>query len=205
MDDQERLAAAARVLNDSVRRVDHDSTALAGARELIEQATAMLDADLTNGPFMQAGLAYEVEGPPSFGQNDATGAAVFPYSPAIGPRNPISPQVDIWFDGDRTLGSARVGAAHNGPPDMVHGGIIALIFDELLGTCAVRSGLGGFTGTLSVRYQAPTPLHEPLDLSAHLDRVEGRKVFVVGEIRHGDVCCASAEGIFIRAAHLSGE
>ena len=198
MDEQESLAAAVRTINDHVRRVRHDAAGLAEARRLVDEASALLSGDLSNGPFMQAGLDGEASEPSSLGRN--RGSEIFPYSPIIGRRNPISSGVDFWFEGDTTLGSLHLGATHNGPPDMVHGGMIALVMDELLGVTAVRAGLGGFTGTLSVRYQAPTPIRTDLDLWSEIDRVEGRKVFVVGEIRNGDVATASAEGIFIRAA-----
>jgi len=81
---------------------------------------------------------------------------------------------------------------------MVHGGIIALAFDELLGTTNVCLGLGGFTGTLSVRYERPTPIETELTMEAHVDRTEGRKVFTVGTISHAGEVTARAEGVFIR-------
>ena len=65
---------------------------------------------------------------------------------------------------------------------MVHGGIIALLFDELLGMANVCTGVGGFTGTLSVRYERPTPLHGELELEGTVESVEGRKVTSVGTI-----------------------
>jgi hypothetical protein len=37
-------------------------------------------------------------------------------------------------------------------------------------------------------------------MTARLDRVEGRKVFVVGELRHDGMVTARAEGIFIRSS-----
>jgi len=118
----------------------------------------------------------------------------------VGERNPLAPPVRMWFDGARMHGDTTLGAPYNGPPQMVHGGIIALIFDELLGALNVALELGGFTGTLSVRYMRPTPLLEPLVLEAWLDRVDGRKVLNIGEIRHNGVVTARADGVFIRSA-----
>jgi acyl-CoA thioesterase FadM len=53
------------------------------------------------------------------------------------------------------------------------------------------------TGTLTVRYRKPTPLHTELRLAARVDRVEGRKIFASGGIHAGDLLTAEAEGIFI--------
>ena len=56
------------------------------------------------------------------------------------------------------------------------------MFDELLGCDQRVRGLGGFTGTLSVRYERPTPLEGELELEGWIDRVEGRKVITMGTI-----------------------
>jgi acyl-CoA thioesterase FadM len=57
------------------------------------------------------------------------------------------------------------------------------------------------TGTLTIKYRSPTPLHTPLDFAASVDRIEGRKVFTSGSIHAGERLCAEAEGIFIQVAH----
>jgi acyl-coenzyme A thioesterase PaaI-like protein len=85
---------------------------------------------------------------------------------------------------------------------MVHGGIIALVFDELLGATNVCHGLGGFTGTLSIRYERPTPIETELVLDAWVDRTEGRKVFTVGTISFNGEVTARAEGIFIQTTNF---
>ena len=53
------------------------------------------------------------------------------------------------------------------------------------------------TGTLTVRYRSPTPLHTPLVMRAWIREVERRKIFVDGTLHVGDRLCAEAEGIFI--------
>jgi acyl dehydratase len=128
----------------------------------------------------------------------------FPYSPIVGPRNPLSPPVRMWMDGERMLGAVTLGAPYTGPPSMVHGGVIALIFDELLGAVNVAHDLGAFTGTLTVRYERPTPIGEPLELVAWVDRIEGRKVLSDGELRHQGQVTARAHGVFIRSELLEG-
>jgi acyl-coenzyme A thioesterase PaaI-like protein len=53
------------------------------------------------------------------------------------------------------------------------------------------------TGTLSIRYETPTPLNEDLRLEGRLVGVERRKIFTEGLIYAGDRLTARAEGIFI--------
>jgi hypothetical protein len=39
-----------------------------------------------------------------------------------------------------------------------------------------------FTGELTIRYEAPTPLHRPIACRGRLARREGRKLFIEGEL-----------------------
>lgn len=126
----------------------------------------------------------------------------FPTSPMVGYANPIAPPVDIWVvlgqGGQREIrGTVMFDYPYEGPPTCVHGGVIAELFDELLGAANIVAGQAGMTGTLSVRYRRPTPLLAPLELAAKLTGTEGRKIFTWGGIYHHGELTAEAEGIFI--------
>ena len=124
--------------------------------------------------------------------------AFFDQSPLIGLANPLSPPVRVVKTGERSAeGRATFGTAYEGPPGCVHGGFVAAAFDEVLGFVQSLSGAGGFTGTLTVRYRVPTPLHVELRFEAAIDRIEGRKIFASGRLFAGETLCAEAEGIFI--------
>ena len=75
--------------------------------------------------------------------------------------------------------------------------MIALLFDEILGTANLVAGRPGMTGTLSVRYRRPTPLLIPLELEARQIRVDGRKIITEATISVEGEVTASAEAIFI--------
>jgi acyl-coenzyme A thioesterase PaaI-like protein len=85
-----------------------------------------------------------------------------------------------------------------GPPGSVHGGVIALVLDELLGYVNLANASGGYTGVLTIRYRALTPIERPIRMEAHQQRAEGRKLFTRGSLHHGDTLTAEAEGLFIR-------
>jgi hypothetical protein len=126
----------------------------------------------------------------------------FPGSPVIGYANPLSPPVDFWaVDGDDGLrelrGRAHFNYQYEGPPTCVHGGVIAQLFDELLGSVNILNDKGGFTGTLTIRYRRPTPLLSDLDLVARQTDRQGRKLFAWGGIFHEGELTAEAEGVFI--------
>lgn len=123
--------------------------------------------------------------------------AFFDYSPLIGLSNPISPPMELTSDGKTVRGRLRFGTAYEGPPGCAHGGCIAAVFDELLGYTQSLTHHPGMTGTLTIRYRTPTPLHADLRCEATVQRVEGRKIFCEGRLYAADVLCAEAEGIFI--------
>lgn len=124
--------------------------------------------------------------------------AFFDQSPLIGLANPLAPPITIGKSGEKTaIASVTFGSAYEGPPGSVHGGFVAAAFDEVLGFVQSLGGNPGFTGTLTIKYRAPTPLHTELLFESELVRVEGRKTFCEGRLLAGDLLCAEAEAIFI--------
>ena len=122
---------------------------------------------------------------------------LYDHSPLIGIANPLAPPMTIRQEDDTIVAEATFGQAYEGPPGCVHGGYVAAAFDELLGATQSLSGAPGMTGTLSVRYESPTPLHEPLRLVGRLVGVERRKIFTEGTCYAGERVTATATGLFI--------
>ncbi len=203
----EDLNTALRELIEVVRTADLEGTELADPVASLEALTAQLRPHRVESVRMQAGLRQEqLMAGPGAGREMTDPGEFFPYSPVVGVLNPIAPPVRFQrVDGERGYeihGEGELGAPYNGPPGSVHGGVIAAVFDELLGCVCVANGLGGFTGTLTVIYRSLTPLEAPLTLRGWHDRSEGRKIFAKGTLHHGDTLCAEAEGIFIRSEML---
>ena len=124
-------------------------------------------------------------------------SASFDHSPFIGVANPLSPPIWLREVDGAVHATVTFGAAYEGPPGCVHGGYVAGAFDEVLGAAQALSGAPGMTGTLTVRYRNPTPLHTELLCVGELVGVEGRKIFTEGRLYADDVLCAEAEAIFI--------
>ena len=142
---------------------------------------------------------------PGFAWNEDDLTAVMPYSPVSGKRNPISPPIRMWRDGDEVKGEASFSPTYAGPPNSVHGGIIAAVFDELLSMANVITGTAGFTGTLTIRYHRKTPRNTPIELWAVNVRNEGRKQVSRAEMRVDGEVTASAEGLFIGAGKMPNQ
>ncbi|MGH9003498.1 MAG: PaaI family thioesterase [Acidimicrobiia bacterium] len=123
--------------------------------------------------------------------------AFFDHSPVLGRANPLAPPIELWADGDVLRAKAHFGSAYEGPPGCVHGGYVAAAFDEVLGYAETFSGAPGMTGTLTVVYRTPTPLHTEVVFRAQITKIEGRKIFVHGTLHAGERLCAESEGLFI--------
>ncbi len=91
-----------------------------------------------------------------------------------------------------TLGRFYLGAG-----GAAHGGVLGLVFDELIGRLANTGRERSRTAYLQANFRAVTPIGPELRVSARVDRIEGRKRFLTGTIHHGDTLTADAEGLFV--------
>jgi acyl-coenzyme A thioesterase PaaI-like protein len=133
-----------------------------------------------------------------------------PRSPLVGVVSPVAPPVEYEYRDGRVIGRGVFHAAYEGPPGYVHGGWIALGFDEILGMANIASGHPGMTGRLSIRYRRPTPLHRPMVFEGWTDQVDGRRVVTRGTLTVDESITAEAEGLFVvidldRAVEYFGE
>jgi acyl-coenzyme A thioesterase PaaI-like protein len=119
------------------------------------------------------------------------------YSPLIGRANPIAPLMRFRLEPPTLFAEVTFGSAYEGPPGHVHGGLVAAAFDEVMGAAQTMTGNPGMTGSLTINYRSPTPLHQPIVFAAWVDRVEGRKIYVESTAHRGDTLCAQATGLFI--------
>ncbi|HEY2429491.1 MAG TPA: PaaI family thioesterase, partial [Acidimicrobiales bacterium] len=178
----------------AVRRIIHKLVATrAPADELAGLATRLEGVADELAPYPQ-GRAYE-----GFAESANAGNphAFFDNSPIMGQANPLAPPMSVEVHDLSVVGSVRFGAAYEGPPGCVHGGYVAATFDEILGMAQALTGLRGMTGTLTVRYRRPTPLHRDLRFVGEFVRQEGRKIFTEGRCLAGDEVTAEAEAIFV--------
>jgi acyl-coenzyme A thioesterase PaaI-like protein len=131
------------------------------------------------------------------------------YSPVTGVGNGIAPPVVLRRDGDGVVGSATLGLAYEGPPGFLHGGMSALVMDQVLGAAAIAAGRWGMTARLELDYRGPVPLRQPLLLRGRVTEDAGRKVVVTGSIAlaaEPERLLVEACGVFVmpRAEKMAG-
>lgn len=184
---QRRLAAATREL------VEHVMAMSAPADELNRAAEAI---ELITGSLSGLPRRIEFEG---FSETANSGDphTHYEHSPFSGAGNPLAPPMVMEVLEDCVRGNVTFGSAYEGPPGHVHGGYVAALFDEVLGLAQDLGGNPGMTGTLSIRYLRPTPLHTPLVFEGRLISVDGRKTRTSATVSANGEVCAEGEGLFI--------
>ena len=123
------------------------------------------------------------------------------YSPVYGPGNPVAPPMvaDQTPDG-RAEGRVTLGKPHEGPPGLVHGGVVATLLDHVLARAVRAAGRGGLTATLTVTYRRPVPLGVALLATAELGAMDGRRTTAHARLAAEDdpgTTLAEAEGLFV--------
>jgi acyl-coenzyme A thioesterase PaaI-like protein len=179
------LTDAVRRLNVATLRTTVDHEIVDDVRRQVEELTARLEKSMIPGSF---GVSFTKDG-----RVRGYGNAV------VGLRNPHAVPLKIVQDkaAGRASAEFELNALHEGPPGQVHGGVVALVLDQVFGEAAAAGGTPGMTGTLTLRYQLNTPLG-PCSAAAWVDRRDGVKTIVKGEMRRADgTVTVTAEGIFI--------
>jgi uncharacterized protein (TIGR00369 family) len=123
------------------------------------------------------------------------------YSPVYGPGNPVAPPLVATDSPDgRATGRATLGKPHEGPPGLVHGGVVATLLDHVLARAVRAAGRGGLTATLTVTFRRPVQLGVPLLATAELTGQDGRRTTASARLVAEDdpgTTLAEAEGLFV--------
>ena len=130
------------------------------------------------------------------------GRVYLDHSHDIGACNPCFPDYEISVSGDHATGTVTFPLVFEGPPGMVHGGVLSLFFDLIVQHHNCELGIAGKTTTMSVGYQRPVPLLQPLEFEVHRNDVTSADRSVA-ELSGADMSGAAARQRTTSAARLS--
>ncbi|MCI2417640.1 PaaI family thioesterase [Saccharopolyspora sp. K220] len=122
------------------------------------------------------------------------------YNPAAGPGNPIAPPMRVEIVDGVAIGTCALGLTYEGPPSYAHGGISAMLLDQILGHAHAANGKPGMTAKLALRYRRPVPLETPLRIVGRVVRADGRwtnSVATISTADDPDTVLVEAEGAFV--------
>ncbi len=188
---RERAAGALRDLGHALVRHDADPALLDEIAELAGQLRARLE---TGGARERDLLAEALATPPE----DGARLSHNPDCVVSGPANPHGVALDVRRDGDGAAATLTLERGFEGPPGRTHGGIVAAVFDDVMGYLLAMRRLPALTVELGVRYHAAVPLETPLGVEAGIDSEQGRKIATSATLRDGDgTVLADANALFV--------
>ena len=205
----DRQAAGAAAAEDTVLSTRRAAIAeLGGAlRELVGQASATeVSADVLRQVAAQVSEAAALLAQRTRtrvrlpGADDLLGGFRM-YNPVIGVGSGLAPPLHVEVAGNGVVGTCTLSLAFEGPPTFAHGGVSALLLDQLLGHATSATGHPGMTVRLETTYRAPVPLQTKLRLTAEVTEVSGRRVTARGVIATAaepDTVLVEASGTFVR-------
>jgi acyl-coenzyme A thioesterase PaaI-like protein len=179
------LAPLLRRVAGMVQSLERDDPAVAQLVEHMRAAERALAARVPTDPTPRLGLDAPVDR-----------RVYVDHARDIGAYNPCFPEYEITVDENHASGEVTFPLVFEGPPGVVHGGVLATFFD-----CAVQHhncdvGVAGKTTSLLVEFHRPTPLDVRLrfeiDRDTHVKRITSRVRLYQGD---AVVCTATIEAV----------
>src|SRR5437588_4659095 len=122
----------------------------------------------------------------------------FPDCVVSGDANPMGLDVQFFREGDEAVSRVVLGAAFEGAPNRAHGGVVAAVFDDLMGFVLTIHESPAYTAELTVRYKRPTPVGAEIEFRARLSDRKGRRLHIEAEATDAaGTKIATATGLFI--------
>ena len=130
-----------------------------------------------------------------------------------GSNNPRGLQIKSYWSGDTTVCTWQPEPHYAGWPGVVNGGILASLVDCHCVCTAMSDAAGGggggdqpvvfATGSLTISYLRPVPVHVAVELTARIAERTPRKTRVACSVIAAGELCARAEVLVIRVANPS--
>lgn len=115
------------------------------------------------------------------------------------PQNPIGLKVVFKVAGDGVVGEFTSNENHEGPPGLVHGGVLAAILDEAMSYIA-RSSMqyGIFTMKETITFRNASPIGEKLNVEAKVTKEKNRAFIATAKVCNQKGTIAEAEGTLLK-------
>lgn len=201
VDHPDEVAEARARAGRAVRDLGHALVGRQAPIELIDDVTDQLNR-LTTSLELHGPRSRSAERPRGdWGPTPGEGAPMTSYDerPVSGRSSPWGLDLAIRREGDEAVAAVTLRAAHEGAPSRSHGGIVAALFDDVFGFVLTIHSQPAFTGELTIRYEAGTPIGRPLECRVRLSGRDGRKLRMTGELNDlgSATTVARAHAVFI--------
>ena len=125
------------------------------------------------------------------------------HSRDVGDYNPCFPRYEMEVHESGAEGTVTFPVVYEGPPAIVHGGMLALFFDCAFQQINCDLGAAGKTRSLAIRYRRPAPILTELQFRAERTTLDGR-IESTGELLLGGelLCAAEMSAVLGERANL---
>lgn len=190
---RDRAGTALRRLGHALVGHDTDVELLERIARSAEEAAAEVEGGPRRSRPIEAIKRRLWEAPPA----DGGRMEHFPECVVSGLANPLGVALTVHREGDQVAAVVNLGAAFEGVPQRAHGGIVAAVFDDVMGYVLQLSRTPAYTGRLTVNYRAPVPLGTDLEVRGWEEYREGRKLYLRAVMTREGVAIGDAEGLFV--------
>jgi uncharacterized protein (TIGR00369 family) len=83
----------------------------------------------------------------------------------------------------KIIGRFRLGAEYQGAFGIIHGGVIAVVLDEVMGKVCRFRGVRAVTAEMNIEYLKPVWVDTDLVVEGYEKEMSGRNLHLVGEIK----------------------
>lgn len=103
-----------------------------------------------------------------------------------GEKNLDGLQLKFTLDGEVLKTRFKTEKKYQGYTDIVHGGIVALILDEMMGNLLWRLGISAVTAEFSVRFKQPVYIGEELEFTSRIVKDQGKLLLMEAQAQKID-------------------
>lgn len=124
----------------------------------------------------------------------------YPNCFVCGDKNPIGLNVPFYVKNDRVVAEYTAGRNFEGYKDILHGGILSSLLDEVMIRAVLAKGINCLTSEIRVKFKKMVKTGEKLHMEGWMVEDKGRILVAQGKItkQNGEVV-AEGEGKFFRA------
>ncbi|NVM23800.1 MAG: PaaI family thioesterase [Desulfobacterales bacterium] len=105
------------------------------------------------------------------------------YCFACGPMNPIGLHMEVSYLDGKAVSRLALRREFQGWSDIVHGGLVATILDEIMAHAVMHYLGNGVTISLQITYRAPLHVGEEVQVVGYVAEQKSRGAVAKGEIR----------------------
>ena len=124
----------------------------------------------------------------------------YPGCFVCGDKNPIGLNVPFYVKDDRVVAEYTAGPNFEGYKDILHGGILSALLDEVMIRSVLARGIYSLTSEIRVKFKKMVKIGDRLLLEGRLVEDKGKIILAEGKItNHKNEVVAEGEAKFFRA------